>query len=119
MFGFFHKKTTSKDPLGGRVKDMKCRKISYVDCDPDELKNGMEQSCGYIMKLTPVNYYAVKNEYILALIYTSEDCSENYVRFKRVSFEKITDETKIYALDSVTLSKALAKVGIIIKPDQD
>ena len=62
MFGAFKKKLAPKDPLEGRVKSMKCRKISYVDCAPEELKSGMEQSCGYIMKLPPVNYYAVKNE---------------------------------------------------------
>lgn len=117
MFGLFGRRKGGSDPLDKRVKDKKCRKISYVDCDMEELKSGMEQSCGYIMKLTPVNYYAVKNEYVLALIYTEEDYSENFVRFKRVSYEKITDETKIYALDKITLSKALAKVGIIIKAD--
>lgn len=97
-----------------RLKGLKCRRISYVDCGLDELKEGMAASQEYILKLTPVNYYAVKNEYVTALIYTSEDYSVNYVQFKRISFEKQVGETEIYALDGVTVSKALAKVGIMI-----
>lgn len=107
----FGKKRAGEDK---RLKDMKCRKISYVDCGLDELKEGMAADVRHILTLTPVNYYAVKNEYILALIYTSSDYSENYVQFRRISFEKQTGETEIYALDGVTVSKALAKVGIII-----
>ena len=102
----FGKKRAGEDK---RLKDMKCRKISYVDCGLDELKEGMAADVRHIL-----NYYAVKNEYILALIYTSSDYSENYVQFRRISFEKQTGETEIYALDGVTVSKALAKVGIII-----
>ena len=116
MFSLFSKKRSSKkDPLEARVRDMKCRRISYVDCGLDELAQDMERDPSAILGLTPVNYYAVKNEYISALIYTNGDYSENYVRFKRISFEKLTGETKIYALDGGVLSKALAKVGIIIK----
>ena len=112
MFGrIFGKRGGGEDK---RLKDLKCRKISYVDCDFDELKAGMSADVRHILKLTPVNYYAVKNEYVLAMIYTNADYSENYVRFRRISFEKLTGETEIYALDGVTVSKALAKVGIII-----
>ena len=75
-----------------RFEGMKCRKISYVDCGLDELKEGMAADVQHILTLTPVNYYAVKNEYILALIYSNSDFSENYVQFKRISFEKQTGE---------------------------
>ena len=112
MFGrLFGKRGGAEDK---RLKGLKCRKISYVDCPFDELKEGMTADAGYILKLTPVNYYAVKNEYILALIYTNEDYSENYVQFKRISYEKQTDVTEVYAIDGKTVSKALAKVGIIV-----
>lgn len=111
MFKRIFGKKTAADK---RLNDLKCRKISYVDCGIDELKEGMSADVTHILKLTPVNYYAVKNEYILALIYTNADYTENYVQFKRISFEKQTGETEIYALDGVTVSKALAKVGIMI-----
>lgn len=115
MFSLFGKKAkTDADPLGERARSLKCRQISYEDVDPDELEADMKVSADSILKLKPVNYYAVKNEYILAFIYTSADYEENYVRFERISFEKRTGRSKIYALDRVTVSKALAKVGVII-----
>ncbi len=114
MFGLFRKKSRAESPLKKRVAEMKCRKVSFVDCDFDELCAKMRQSPDVLLTLTPVNYYAVKNEYILALVYTSPDYSENYVQLKRISFEKQTDQSEIFALDSETVSRALAKVGIII-----
>jgi predicted ATPase len=118
IFGFLSKKNTPHEtPLKKKVREMKCRKVSFVDCDFDELVRNMNASSDYILSLTPVNYYAVKNQYILALIYTSEDYSENYVQFKRLAYEKQTDESGIYPLDKLTMSKALAKVGIILLTD--
>ncbi len=115
MFGLFRKKSTGETPLKKRVRDMKCRKISFVDCDFDELCAKMRQSPQAILTLTPVNYYAVKNEYILALVYSEPDFSENFVQLKRVSYEKTVSQSEIFALDSETVSRALAKVGIIIE----
>ena len=114
MFGLFRKKNAEVSVLKKRVAEMKCRKLSFVDCDFDELCAKMRQSVQTILTLTPVNYYAVKNEYILALVYTTPDYSENYVLLKRISYEKQTGESEIFALDSETVSRALAKVGIII-----
>ena len=119
MFGFFRKKENgSEPPLKKKIKDMKCRRISYVDTDLNELEGDMRQNAQAVLKLTPVNYYAVKNSYISALIYTSQDYEENYIQFKRVENEHIFGESEIYPLDKQTVSKALAKVGIIIDPDQ-
>ena len=115
FLGLFKKKSGGAEPpLKKRVREMKCRKVSFVDCDFEELVSGVKRSPEALLKLTPVNYYAVKNEYILALIYTSDDYEENYVQLKRLSFEKQTNESEIYPLDKVTMSKVLAKVGIII-----
>lgn len=117
MLWLFRKKGGDETPLAKRIKELKCRKISYVDCDFSELIRDMRQSSDAILRLTPVNYYAVKNEYILALIYSSADHSECYVQFKRLSYEKQTDRSEIFPLDKHTMSKALAKVGIIIDVD--
>lgn len=116
LSGLFHKSknTSGGTPLKNKLRDLKCRKISFVDCDFSELELGMKNSSDYILKLNPVNYYAVKNNYILASLYSSEDFSECYVVFKRISYEKATDESDIYTLGAETAVKALAKVGIII-----
>lgn len=112
---FFKKKPAeAESPIKKRVKDMKCRQISYVDTDFSELTHDMSTDSRAILKLKPVNYYAVKNEYIMAHIYTNDDLTENYVMFTRVEHERRTDKSGYYPLDTQTLKKALAKVGIIL-----
>lgn len=107
-------KSESEPPLKKKIKNMKCRKISYVDTDFSELTSAMRRDPKAVLTLKPVNYYAVKNRYIMAFVYTSENYEENYVQFKRYEQEHKTDESEIYSLDCDTLSRALAKVGIII-----
>lgn len=112
---FFKKKQPEGDsPIKQKIKTMKCRQISYVDTDFSELVTAMRRDPAAILKLKPVNYYAVKNQYIMAHIYTNADLTENYVFFTRIDFEKRTDKSDFFPLDTDTLKRALAKVGIIL-----
>ena len=112
---FFKRKSSDGDsPVKQRVREMKCRQISYVDTDFSELISDIKADRRAILKLKPVNYYAVKNQYIMAHIYSSADLLENYVFFTRVEFEKRTDKSDYFDLDTDTVKKALAKVGIIL-----
>ncbi|MBR4621916.1 MAG: hypothetical protein IKO44_00115 [Ruminococcus sp.] len=74
----------------------------------------MKRDPSAILKLKPVNYYAVKNQYVMAHIYSNADLSENYVMFTRIELEKRTGKTDYFPLDTDTLKRALAKVGIIL-----
>ncbi len=112
---FFRKKQDSENSaLKKKLSDMKCRQISYVDTDFAELISDMKRDSASILKLKPVNYYAVKEMYIMAHIYTNSDLSENLVFFTRVEHERRTDKSDIFPLETETLKKALAKVGIIL-----
>ena len=112
---FFRKKQTDGDsPVKQKVKDMKCRQISYVDTDFSELVRDIKADRRAILKLKPVNYYAVKNQYIMAHIYSNSELSENYVFFTRIDYERRTDKSDYFDLDTDTVKKALAKVGIIL-----
>ena len=112
---FFRKKSPEgESPIKQKVRDMKCRQISYVDTDFAELIRDMGQDSSAILRLKPVNYYAVKTQYIMAHIYSSADLSENYVFFTRIEQERRTDKSDYFPLDTETLKKALAKVGIIL-----
>ncbi|MBR4554020.1 MAG: hypothetical protein IKO27_00335 [Ruminococcus sp.] len=113
---FFKKKPAEGGDVSMKKKtaSMKCRQISYVDTDFSELCRDMRADGRAILKLKPVNYYAVKNEYIMAHIYTNEDLTDNLVMFTRVEHEHRTDKSEYYPLDAETLKKALAKVGIIL-----
>ena len=86
MFSLFKKKQAqSEPPLKKKIKDMKCRKINYVDEGFDTLASEMSADPKAILRLKPVNYYAIKNKYIMGKVYTSEDYQENYASFSEVS----------------------------------
>lgn len=115
MFSFFKKKKTEDEPpLKKRIKDMKCRKINFVDEDFEGLCSDMKKDPAAILKLTPVNYYAIKNKYIMGMVYSERDFSENFVQFLHFEQERQTGKSDIYPLSAETAVKALAKVGIII-----
>ena len=114
MFGLFKKKAPEETALEKRLRDLKLRKISYVDTDFDEFTRMMRTDVKNWLKLKPVNYYATKREYIMGSVYTTPDYSENYVSFERYEQERRTHKSEIYQIEFDLLSKALAKVGIII-----
>ncbi len=114
MFGLFKRNRTPKSELEKHLDELKLRKISYVDTDFEEFARDMRTDSKNWLKLKPVNYYAVKREYIMGSVYTNDDYSENYVSFERYEQERRTDKSEIYKVDFPLLAKALAKVGIII-----
>ncbi|MCC3352453.1 hypothetical protein [Ruminococcus albus] len=115
MFPFFKKKTAEAgSPLKKRVQNMKCRKINFVDDDFDGLCRDMKQDCKALMRLKPVNYYAIKNSYIMGMLYSEEDFSENFIQLLHFDGERQTGRSDIFPVDIETAVKALAKVGIMI-----
>ena len=98
---------------------MKCREVNYVAVDgfPDFLTE-LEQSPEKLLKLVPVNYYALKNEYIKATCYSSADCAENYIIFSciadSVRSEKVTFVSGKYKIERDLFIKAMAKFGIML-----
>lgn len=112
MLSFLKK---DKDPLRQKVKDLKCRQIHFVDDGYDDVAGAMQSDPTVMLRLVPVNYYAVKEKYIMAKVYSSKDFEENYAEFFRYSGDKQVDCTKLFAVDKQTVTKAFAKVGIIIK----
>lgn len=111
---FFRKKKSPETELEKRLRDLKLRKINYVDDGFDTLGTEMNSDPKAIMRLKPVNYYAIKHSYILARVYSSEDMEENYVQFFRFESEHQCGKTKIYPLDRELTARVLAKVGIIV-----
>ena len=64
MFSLFKKKQAQSElPLKKKIKDMKCRKINYVDEGFDTLASEMSADPKAILRLKPVNYYAIKSKY--------------------------------------------------------
>ena len=115
MLSFLRRKNAEDSPpLKKRVQHMKCRKINFVDDDFTGLCSNMKTDCKALLKLKPVNYYAIKNSYIMGMLYSSEDFSENYIQLLHFEGEKQTGKSDIFPVDTETAVKVLAKVGIMI-----
>ena len=115
MFSLFRKKSADNDPpLKKRVEKMKCRKINFVDDDFDRLCEDMKTDCKALMRLKPVNYYAIKNSYIMGMLYSEEAFSENFIQLLHFESERQTGKSDIFPVDTDTAVKLLAKVGIMI-----
>ncbi|WP_294478768.1 hypothetical protein [uncultured Ruminococcus sp.] len=115
MFSLFRKRTADNEPpLKKRVEKMKCRKINFVDDDLDKLCADMKTDCKALMRLKPVNYYAIKNSYIMGMLYSEEDFSENFIQLLHFEGERQTGKSDIFPVDTDTAVKLLAKVGIMI-----
>ncbi len=115
MFHFFRKRSADNEPaLKKRIQAMKCRKINFVDDDFEGLCRDMKTGCKPLMRLKPVNYYAIKNSYIMGMLYSTEDFSENHIELLHFENERQTGKSDIYPVDTATAAKLLAKVGIMI-----
>ena len=118
MFSLFKKKQAqSEPPLKKKIKDMKCRKINYVDEGFDTLASEMSADPKAILRLKPVNYYAIKNKYIMGKVYTSEDHQENYVQFFRYEYDHECGKTDIYPPKCGAYVKGSCKGGHNHRPE--
>ncbi len=118
MFSLFKKKQAQSElPLKKKIKDMKCRKINYVDEGFDTLASEMSADPKAILRLKPVNYYAIKSKYIMGKVYTSEDYQENYVQFFRYEYDHECGKTDIYPLKCRAYVKGSCKGGHNNRPE--
>ena len=111
---FRRKKAPEETPLKKRIKELKCRKINYVDEDFEGVCKSIKADPKALLKLTPVNYYAIKNSYIMGMLYSEDDMSENFIQLLHFESERQTGKSDIYPIDDETAVKALAKVGVMI-----
>lgn len=113
MFSIFKKRPKDSDPLREHIKDMKCRRINFVDDEYEGLIRDMQNDSKALLRLKPVNYYATKQRYITGVLYTSKDMSENLIELLHIENEQQTAGSRLYIIDKETASKLLAKVGIM------
>lgn len=113
LFDIFKKKTTEEQPLKKRLASMKCKLVNYVAIDFEELCSEMDKSEDYIIRLKPVNYYALKSEYIEAAFYSDGEHEENYVIFRLMKLDKPVMASGIYKVSKDILRKAYTKLGAV------
>lgn len=113
FFDIFKKKAPEEQPLKKRLASMKCKLVNYVALDFSELCSEMDKSEEYLLKLKPVNYYALKSEYIEAAFYSDEGHDENYVIFRLMKLDKPVMTSGIYSISKDILRKAYTKLGAV------
>lgn len=113
------KKKTEDSALEKRILQLKNKRINCVYEDFSELVMSMELDTKRASKLTPVNYYALKNKYIEAHYFYTPDYKECYVKFTAYENDKVIDRSRIFEVETKTLVKTFSKVGIIIKLDDN
>lgn len=119
FFGFLKKKTKEESQLEKRLYELKNKRINCVYEDFTEFLAEMRFDNLRAVKLTPVNYYAVKNEYIEAHYFYSQDYKECYVKFTAYANDKAIDKSEIFEITTEILVRAFAKVGIIVRLPDD
>lgn len=113
LFDIFRKKSDTEQPLKKRLASMKCKMVNYVSVDFTDLCGGMDSSEEFLLTLKPVNYYALKNEYIEAAFYSDEEHEENYVIFRLMKYDKPARISGIYRVSKDVLRKAYTKLGAV------
>lgn len=115
MFGLFRNKTEGKSlSFEKRFKTMKLRRINFVDDDYDGLCEAMKTNGRAMMRLKPVNYYAIKSSYITGSMYSEKDFSESYIRFEHYIGEDLKGVSEYFPVEAKDAVDLLAKVGIMI-----
>lgn len=117
MFGIFKKKEIGGfggKELKKKLYSLRSKRINCVYTDLKELIGQQRLDETALLSLAPVNYYALKPQYIEAHYFYSEDYSECYVKFTSYDNDKVTGESEIFAIPAQVLAKAFAKVGIIV-----
>lgn len=113
LLDIFKRKTSAEQPLRKRLSSMKCKLVNYVCDDFDGLCTEMEKDAEYLVKLKPVNYYAIKSEYVEAAFYSDDEHDENYVIFRLMKLDKPAAASGIYPVSKDILRKAYSKLGAV------
>ncbi len=101
-----------------KVSGMKMREVNFVATEWDSFIAGFEHNSEIVMTLSPVNYYALKKEYIQATCWSDSDSSENYVVFRYIrddiKSEKVIAESKPYEIPAPLFRRMMSKFGIML-----
>lgn len=119
FLSIFKKKTKEESALEKRLYQLKNKRINCVHEDFPELIINLDNDSSCITRLTPVNYYALKNKYIEAHYFYSADYKECYVRLTEFENDKVISKSKVCEIPTEALIRAFSKVGIIIRLDDN
>lgn len=116
FFDLFTKKSgdsPKEPPIKKKLMSMSCKRVNYVAMDFALLCGSVETDETYLKLLQPVNYYALKDEYIEAAYYSDAEHEENYVIFRLMKYDKPVSQSGIYPVSKDTLREAYTRLGAV------
>lgn len=87
------------------------KKVQFEPMEIAEVEKALDADPRETLKMTPVNYYATKNRYLLCVFYFDEDYSEVYMRFELRKDDLPAGKSKTYRIDKMLLRDILRKFG--------
>lgn len=115
MFGLFGKKKIGKSEEEKRAEALpRTKKVQFEPMKIPEAEAFLAEDIRRVLELTPVNYYATKNSYLLCTFYYEEDYSEIYMQFEYRVDDLGRGKSKIYAIDKVLMRDILRRFGVNI-----
>ncbi|MGN0665773.1 MAG: hypothetical protein ACI4KF_04530 [Huintestinicola sp.] len=96
-----------------KLASLREKRVNYVYMPLDELDSAVSADIRFLTGLAPVNYYALKDEYIEAVFYSDSTHDENYVIFRSVKNDVPTAATGVYPVPKDVLRKAFSRLGAV------
>lgn len=87
------------------------KKVQFEPMEIAEVEKTLDADLREVLKMNPVNYYAVKNRYLLCVFHFDEDYSEVYMRFEMRKDDLPAGKSKTYKIDKMLLRDILRKFG--------
>ncbi|MGN1137417.1 MAG: hypothetical protein ACI4SF_14510 [Oscillospiraceae bacterium] len=115
LLDIFRRKSTGgiSSEMKKKLSQMSVKRVNYVYMPIDELSAAMQSDTSFAAKLVPVNYYALKSEYIEAVFYSDVGHEENYVIFRTMKNDVPVMQSGIFSLDKDTLRKVYSRLGAV------
>ena len=110
MLGLFKKSKKSEEEKHAESLPF-TKKVQFDPIQLDKVENDLNDDIRTILKLSPVNYYATKENYLLCVFRYNEDYSEIYMQLEYRSNDVEKGKTRLYKADKELMRDVLRKFG--------
>ena len=110
MFGLFKKNTRSEEEKHAERLPL-TKKVQFEALPLKQVESAMDADPRAAVDFVPVNYYAVKEKYLLCIFYYNEDYSEIYLRFEYRVDDLPRGKTGLWKIDKDLMRDILRKFG--------
>ena len=110
MFGFLKREKKSEEEKHAESLP-RTKKVQFDPMPINSAESKLDNDLRAILEFAPVNYYAMKDSYLLCIFYYTEDYSEIYLKLEYHVDDVPKGKTKLYSLDKDLMRDILRKFG--------